>query len=93
MDGHVDFVAVTGQSFIDGIVHHLIDQMVQTIDPGGADIHGRSFSHRRQALKNLYAVGTILLFRFFRHKNLILDCLAEGPRPGSGKTWPGGFLR
>ena len=43
IDGDGNMLAVPGQSFVNGIDHDLIDQMVQTGDGGGADIHAGPF--------------------------------------------------
>ena len=45
-DGHVDMVRITGQGLIDGIVHHLVDKVMQTAGGGIADIHRRALAHR-----------------------------------------------
>ncbi len=38
-DDHIDLIAVTGQSLVDGIVYDLIHQMMETGGRGGTDIH------------------------------------------------------
>ncbi len=53
MDGNGDLGAVACQRLINGVVHDLIDQMVQSAGGGGADIHTRTFPDRLQALQNL----------------------------------------
>ena len=54
VDGHGDIRAVPGQRLVDGVVHDLIDQMVQSAGAGGADIHTGALAHRLQALQHLY---------------------------------------
>ena len=48
----VDLVAMTSQGFIDGIVHNLINQVVETSLAGGADVHGWPLPNGLQAFKN-----------------------------------------
>ena len=55
-------VAVTGQRLVDGVVHDLIDQMVQAAGAGGADIHARALAHRFQAFQDLdLGTGAVLV--------------------------------
>jgi hypothetical protein len=43
-----------GQGLVDGVVHHLIDHVVQAgAVVGVADVHARALAHRVQALENL----------------------------------------
>ena len=56
-------VAVTGQRLVDGVVHDLIDQMVQAALAGRADIHARALAHRFQAFQDLDLTGVILVVR------------------------------
>jgi len=47
MDDDINFVTIAPQRLIDGIVHHFINEMMQTQAARRADIHGRSFSYCR----------------------------------------------
>ena len=47
-----DVFTESGKSFINGVVHNLIDKMVQTTGIGTADIHGRALTHRSKTLEN-----------------------------------------
>ena len=58
-DLDLNVVAVTGQRLVDGVVHDLIDQMVQAALAGRADIHARALAHRFQAFQ--VAVSTLVL--------------------------------
>ena len=60
-DLDLDVVAVAGQCFIDGVVHDLVDQMMQAALAGGTDIHARALAHRLQTLQNLDLAGIILM--------------------------------
>ncbi|MDT4858069.1 hypothetical protein FQZ97_925200 [compost metagenome] len=54
MDGHHDIVAVAGQGFVDGVVHHLEHQVVQAGAVGRvADVHARALAYRLQAFQDL----------------------------------------
>lgn len=45
-------IAESRQMLVHGIVHDLIDQMVQSFSGNAADIHARAFSHRLQAFQH-----------------------------------------
>ncbi len=54
MDGDQDVVAVAGQGFVDGVVHHFEDQVVQARAIGGvADVHAGALAHGLQAFEDL----------------------------------------
>jgi hypothetical protein len=60
VDGDDDVVAVAGQRLVDGVVHHLEHQVVQTGAVGGvADVHARALAHRLQAFQDLDGLGAI----------------------------------
>ena len=65
-DEDIDAVTETRQGLVDGVVHNLAHQVVQTLDMGVTDVHGRTLAHCLQTLKDL-DVGRriILLFLFF----------------------------
>jgi len=60
----IDFFAITGQRLVHRVVHHLVDQMVQTHFPGRADIHGWPQAHRLQASKYLDVLAGIVAVIF-----------------------------
>ena len=47
------FFAVAGQGLVDGVVHHFVDQVVQSHLAGRADVHGGTQAHGLQAFENL----------------------------------------
>ena len=53
IDGDRNVLAIPGQGLVNGIVHDLIDQVVQTGDGGGADIHTWPFPDRFQPFQHL----------------------------------------
>ena len=54
MDGDPYDLAVTGQGFVDRVVHDLINKMVKARFPGRTDIHGRPFSDGLDPSQDLY---------------------------------------
>ena len=60
VNGDVDFVGVTGQRFVDRVVHHFVDQMVQAHLAGRADVHGGALAHRFHAAEHLDGVGGVV---------------------------------
>ena len=59
MDDDLDFVAIAGHGLVDGVVHHLVNQVVEAFVAGIADVHGRAFPHGLQAFEDLDLVGVI----------------------------------
>ena len=56
MDDHVDLIAVPAQGLVDGIVHQLLNHVVQTgAVVGVADVHARPLAHGVQAAQHLDA--------------------------------------
>ena len=53
VDDHLHVVAVSAHGLVHRVVHHLVDQVVQPIGAGGADVHGRALAHRVQAFQDL----------------------------------------
>jgi hypothetical protein len=54
VDGDHDVVAVAGQRFVDGVVHHLEHQVVQAGAVGRvADVHAGALAHGLQAFQDL----------------------------------------
>jgi len=48
---HVDGVAVAGQRLVDGVVHDLVDEMMQSALAGRADVHPRALADSLKALE------------------------------------------
>lgn len=76
VDGYFDVVAVAGHGFVDGVVHHFVYQVVQTVFADVADVHGGAFSHRFQSFQHLDVAGRIVVFTvyffFFCHKMVLI---------------------
>ena len=54
VDGHMNIGTKARQRLVDGVVHDLIDQMVQAAGTGRADIHTGPLTHGLQPLQHLY---------------------------------------
>ncbi len=52
VDAYIYLVAVACQSLVDGVVHHLVYQMVQTAEIHVTNIHGGTHAHGFQTLQN-----------------------------------------
>jgi len=65
MDENIDLCAKTGQSFIDAVVDHLIDQVVQTFGSGAPDIHGRALPDSFQSFEDFDTFGCIFFVSHF----------------------------
>ena len=52
-DEYIDAVTETGQCLVDGVVHDLAHQVVQTLDVGVTDVHSRTLAHGFQTLQDL----------------------------------------
>ena len=53
VDDDIDLFAVAGQRLVHGVVHHLVDQVMQPHLAGRADVHGRAQAHRLQTFQDL----------------------------------------
>jgi hypothetical protein len=51
VDGDFDFLAVTGEMFVDGVVEHLGNTMVERAFVGAADVHAGLFADGFKALQ------------------------------------------
>ena len=59
VDGDVDAVAEAGHRLVDGVVHDLVDQVVEPTLVGGPDVHAGSPAHGLQALEDLDVLGGV----------------------------------
>ena len=69
VDGHGNMLTVSGQGLINGIVHDLVDQMMQTGRRRGADIHTGPLPDCLQPFQHLDLLRAVFLsyFGFVRH--------------------------
>ena len=63
----VDVVAVVGHRFVDGVVHDLVDEVVESALVGAADVHARPPAHGLQAFEDLDVACGVLGFLLFDH--------------------------
>ena len=61
-DGHFNPIAVARQSLVNGVVHNLIHQMMETGGGGGADVHARTLPDGFQTLQHLYFRCVVVVF-------------------------------
>ncbi len=68
IEGDGDLVGPAGQRLVDGVVHHLVDHVVEArAVVGVADIHARTLAHRVQALQHLNGLGAVVVGGFSGH--------------------------
>ncbi len=53
MKNHFDLRAVPGDGFVDAVVDQFVNQVMQAVLPGAADVHGGTFPDRFEAFQNL----------------------------------------
>ena len=74
MDGYGDFVAMSGERFVNGVVEHLEHHVVQAAAVlRVADIHTGAFAYRFQAFQHLYAVGAVFFVFLVSHGLFLLN--------------------
>ncbi|KAF5038800.1 hypothetical protein DSECCO2_550550 [anaerobic digester metagenome] len=68
----LDMVAVPGHGLVDGVVDDLVDEVVQAVDVGRADVHGRPHADGGQAFEDGDVVRGVC--RCFCHKLITSFC-------------------
>ena len=63
--GDMDVLAVSGQSFVDTVIHNFINQMMKSSRSCASDVHARTLADCFQTFQNLYLRRIILAFCFF----------------------------
>ena len=56
---HPDGVAVAGERLVDGVVDHLVHEMMESLHAGGTDVHRRTLADGVEPFENLDLIGTI----------------------------------
>ena len=59
VEHYQDLVAVARQRFVNGVVDHLVHQVVQTPGTCGADVHPRALANWLQPFENLDLLGAV----------------------------------
>ena len=66
IEDNLGFVAITGQSFVNGVVQHFVNHVVEAGTViGVANIHARTFPYGVKTFQNLDRVRIVLAFFFF----------------------------
>ena len=73
LQNYIDQAAVSCQMFIYGIIHDLVDQMIQSLPGYTSDIHTRTFADRFQSFQNRYT--PCIVGFLFRHRSIFLSFL------------------
>jgi hypothetical protein len=60
VDRDLDVVAVAGKRLVDRVVDDLVDQVVKSARPGGADVHARALSHRIEPAEDGDLAGRVV---------------------------------
>ena len=68
---HVNGVAKTGKSLVDGVVNHLTNKVVQSLNTRIANVHCRTLANCLKAFEHLNVMGRILFF-FLLFSNLFV---------------------
>ena len=96
VDDDIDFLGVAGESFVDGVVDDLVDEVMQTDLARRADVHGGTEADGLKAFKDLDVFAGVAVViavngggaeRFSRHRIPFAKCsvMLEGRR-GSIRT-------
>lgn len=54
-----DVGGIAGEGFVNTVVNHLVNQVMEAAAGDVADIHGRAFAHSLQAFEHLDIIGSI----------------------------------
>ena len=81
---HLDRRTETGEMFIDGVVHDLIDQMIESPCGYAADIHAGPYSYGFKAFEHFNTGGVVIIsfLIIICHANflfLLLSCYLSAP--------------
>ena len=57
---YLDVCTISGQCLVDGVVHSLVNEVVQTLLADVADVHGGALAYSFQTLKNLDVGGAVI---------------------------------
>ena len=71
VDGDIDARGMAGESFVDGVVDDLIDEVMQTHLAGRADVHGGTQPDGRQAFEDGDVFGRVAAALFFPGRSVL----------------------
>ena len=60
-DPHVDLFAEARDGFIDGVVDHFVDEVVESVGTRGPDVHRRPFPYRVEAFEALEPYDAVII--------------------------------
>ncbi len=91
MQNNRDVRTIPGHGFVNGVIHHLINEMMQAAPVRGAYIHGRTLAHGGKAFQNGNGRGRVVAGGFRNHYyflscTLLLYVPREFSGQGSGKV-------
>src|SRR5579871_912924 len=89
MEHHVDLLCETGERFVDAVVHHLEDQVMETPASGAADVHARTLAYAFEALEDLDLLRVV--YRLIRQA-ADLRPLRRNPNQGMAKCHASGDI-
>ena len=70
MDGNFDFLGITGEGFVDGVVYYFVNKMVKPHLTGRANVHGRAKSYVLQSLQDLDVFASVVSVVFGEGSNV-----------------------
>ena len=82
--GDVDAVGVAGHGLVDGVVDHLVDEVVQARRTGRADVHARALADGLEAFEDGDVLRAVRGFSGLRHER---TDLSQRSRPRA-RSWP-----
>ena len=68
-NGDLNIITIASQGLVDTVIDNLADEMMQTLDAGIADVHGRTFAHCLKTLEDLNMTGIVVVL-YLGHKVL-----------------------
>src|SRR5690606_32983971 len=75
VDLHLDAVAVARERLVHGVVHDLVDEVVEAAHADVADVHRGALADGFEPFENLDVVGFVLARRPDRHEDLLVPAV------------------
>ena len=82
VDDDVALFAEARDGFIDGVVDHFVDEVVESVGTRGPDVHRRTFPYRVEAFEDLDRTGVIA------HAGSVSERTASAVADGRSRTVP-----
>jgi len=54
---------MTGEGFVDGVVHDFVDEVVQTARSGGSDVHSGTLANGLESFEDLDIICAVAVLR------------------------------